>query len=172
MVRNFKGVKPKLGTGVWIAPTATVIGDVELGENANVWFGTVIRGDVFPIRVGRGTNIQDNCVLHVSGGEHPTTVGEDVTVGHGVTLHGCTIGDRALVGIGSIVLDGAVVGEEAMIGAGSLVTPGTVIPPRVLALGSPCRVKRPLTEQELAHLQVSAPHYVQLAQSYAADEQG
>jgi carbonic anhydrase/acetyltransferase-like protein (isoleucine patch superfamily) len=172
MVLAYKGTRPKLGAGVWIAPNATVAGDVELGEDANVWFGTVIRGDVFPIRIGRGTNIQDNCVLHVSGGTHATTVGEDVTVGHGVTLHGCTVGDRALVGIGSIVLDGASIGEEAMVGAGSLVTPGTVIPPRVLAVGSPCRVKRPLTEQELAHLRVSAPHYVQLARGYAAEEQG
>jgi carbonic anhydrase/acetyltransferase-like protein (isoleucine patch superfamily) len=166
MILPFGDSQPRLANGVWIAPTATVIGDVEIGEGSSLWFGAVVRGDVYPIRIGRGTNIQDNSVLHVSAGEHAVQVGNDVTVGHAVTLHGCTVGDGALVGIGSIVLDGAVVGEEALIGAGSLVTPGTVIPPRVLALGSPCRVKRPLTEEELAHLRASGPHYVELAKLY------
>lgn len=168
MILAFEGRTPLLRGDAWVAPGASVIGDVEVGEGSSIWFGAVVRGDVFHIRIGRGSNVQDNAVLHVSSGKFATVVGDGVTVGHAVTLHGCTIGDRALVGIGSIVLDEAVVGEEAMIGAGSLVTPGTVIPPRVLALGSPARVKRPLTVEELAFLRFSGPHYQELARRYRA----
>jgi gamma-carbonic anhydrase len=166
MILPFQGTSPRIHESAFIAPNAMVIGDVEVGEGASVWFGAVVRGDVFHVHIGRGTNIQDNTVIHVSAGQHATIIGEDVTVGHSVVLHGCTVRDRALVGIGSIVLDQAEIGEEAMIGAGSLVTPGTVIPPRMLALGSPCRVKRPLTDDELEHLRVSGPHYTQLAALY------
>lgn len=166
MILALETLVPQVHPEAWVAPTASVIGDVHLGEGASVWFGAVVRGDVFHIRIGRGTNIQDNSVLHVTTGKHATIVGDDVTIGHSVTLHGCRIGDRALIGIGSIVMDQVEVGEEAMIGAGSLVTPGTVIPPRMLAIGSPCRVKRPLTDEELAFLRYSGPHYAQLARRY------
>lgn len=164
MIYGLGHLRPTLAPDAWVAPGATVIGDVHVGPRSSVWYGATVRGDVFPIRVGAGTNIQDRSVLHVTTGRHATVVGDGVTVGHGVTLHGCRIGDRALVGIGAIVLDGAEVGEEAMIGAGALVTPGTVIPPRTLALGSPARVKRPLTDAELDHLRASGPAYEALAQ--------
>jgi carbonic anhydrase/acetyltransferase-like protein (isoleucine patch superfamily) len=168
MVISYQGRAPSLGRGVWIAPTATVIGDVELGEDVSIWFGTVVRGDVFHIRIGPGTNIQDNSVLHVTSGRYATVIGRDVTVGHAVTLHGCEVHDRALIGIGSIVLDQAVVGEEAMVAAGSVVTPRTVIPPRMLAVGSPARPKRALTDSELEHVRSAASHYVALARQYAS----
>ena len=166
MLVTHLGRTPKLGRDVWIAPTAVVVGDVDLGDDVSVWFGAVVRGDVFSIRIGSGTNIQDNAVVHVTTGQHSTTIGRNVTVGHAVVLHGCTIEDGALIGIGSIVLDGAVIGEGAMIGAGSLVTPGTIIPPRVLAIGSPARVKRPLSDAELDHVGNSGAHYVELARQY------
>jgi carbonic anhydrase/acetyltransferase-like protein (isoleucine patch superfamily) len=155
--------RPVIAPDAWVAPNATIIGDVHLGAGSSVWYGATIRGDVFHIRIGAGTNIQDHSVIHVTTGTHPTLVGDGVTVGHGVTLHGCSVGDRALVGIGAIVLDAAVIGEEAMVGAGALVTPGTVIPPRMLAVGSPARVKRPLTDAELDHLRASGAAYAMLA---------
>ena len=113
-VYELSGVRPALGRDVFVAESASVIGDVHLGDEASVWFGAVLRGDYFPIRVGARTNIQDNCVVHITADRAATTVGDDVTVGHGVTLHGCTVGDRCLVGMGSIVLDGAVLGEESL----------------------------------------------------------
>jgi carbonic anhydrase/acetyltransferase-like protein (isoleucine patch superfamily) len=151
---------------VFVAPSALVIGDVEIGEQSSLWFGAVVRGDVNSIRIGARTNVQDHSIIHVHGGSHPTLVGNHVTVGHRVTLHGCTIGDRCLIGIGSIVLDGARVEEDSMVGAGSLVAPGTVIPPRMLALGAPAKVKRPLTADELARLRDSAGRYARLAEAY------
>lgn len=168
MILPYKGQLPRIHPSAWIAPGATVVGDVEIGEDSSLWFGAVVRGDVFHIRIGRGTNIQDNSVVHVTTDKHPTILGDGVIVGHSVTLHGCTVHDRALIGIGAILMDQVVIGEESMIGAGSLVTPGTQIPPRVLAVGSPCRVKRPLTEQEIAFLHWSAPHYVKVAAEYRA----
>ncbi len=159
---------PTLGRDVFVADTARVIGDVHLGDEVNVWYGTVVRGDVHHIRVGARTNLQDNSVVHVTSGRHPTHIGAEVTVGHRAVIHGCTIEDRALIGMGAVVMDGAVVGQEAMVGAGALVTPGTVIPPRTLAVGSPARVKRPLTDDEVASLRRSAAHYVTLAARYVA----
>jgi carbonic anhydrase/acetyltransferase-like protein (isoleucine patch superfamily) len=151
---------------------AVVVGDVEIGADSSLWFGTVVRGDVNFIRIGARTNVQDHSVLHVTGGTHPTVVGDEVTVGHRVTLHGCTVGDRALVGIGAIVLDGATVGEESMVGAGSLVAPGFAVPPRTLVLGAPARVRRPLTAEEIEHLARSAERYVENARRYAAEGWG
>ena len=168
MILTFDGIAPRLGDDCWVAPSGVVAGDVVMGSGSSVWFGAVVRGDVFPIRIGDDTNIQDNAVVHVSGGRHATQIGHGVTVGHGATLHGCTVHDRALIGIGAVVLDGAVVGEEAMVGAGALVTPGTEIPPRTLAVGSPARVKRPLTDAELEQLRRSGPHSRLLAQRYRA----
>lgn len=143
-----------------------IVGDVEIGPGSSIWFGAVVRGDVNHIRIGARTNVQDHSILHVTGGTHPTSVGDDVTLGHRVTLHGCTVKDRCLVGIGAVVLDGAVLGEDSMVGAGSLVPPGMVVPPGMLAIGSPARVKRPLTPEEIARLRTSAGHYAAYAEQY------
>jgi len=166
MILTYQNKTPQLGSDVFIAEGSRVIGDVEIGEGSSIWFNSVVRGDVFPIRIGKKTNIQDNSVIHVTGGVHATRIGDEVTAGHRVILHGCEVRDRALVGMGSTILDGAVIGEEAMIGAGSLVTPGTQIPPRVLALGRPCRVVRELKEAEIQFLRASAEHYFELSQNY------
>ncbi|HLT31807.1 MAG TPA: gamma carbonic anhydrase family protein [Myxococcaceae bacterium] len=165
---SFKGIRPTLGPGAWVAGSAEVIGDVVLGEGASVWYQSVLRGDVQPIRIGARTNIQDLSVVHVTSFTHPTTVGEDVTVGHRAILHGCTLGDRVLVGMGAIVMDGVVVGDDCIIGAGALLTPGTQVPPGSMVLGSPGRVKRPLTDEERQFLGLSAAHYVELARKHAA----
>jgi len=150
----------------WIAPNATVIGSVILEHNASVWFNCVLRGDVHQIRIGQNTNIQDGTIIHVTGGLFPTAIGDCVTVGHAVVLHGCTIEDRALIGIGSIVLDDVVVGEQSLVAAGSLVTPGTRIPPRSLVMGAPAKVKRELTGEELARTEENWKHYVELKDAY------
>lgn len=157
---------PRLDPTVYLAEGVVVIGDVTVGEESSLWTHTVLRGDVYHIRVGRRTNIQDLSVGHVTSGTHALIIGDEVTVGHRTILHGCEIKSRCLIGMGSIILDGAVIGEESMIGAGSLVTMGTIIPPRMLALGSPARVKRELTPQEIAHLKESAENYVQTARRY------
>ncbi|XXF81435.1 gamma carbonic anhydrase family protein [Myxococcaceae bacterium GXIMD 01537] len=167
-LRSFRGQSPRVHPSCFVEDSAQVIGDVELGEDASVWFNTVIRGDVNSIRIGKRTNIQDLTMIHVTSSEHTTTVGDDVTVGHHVVLHGCTLGNRVLVGMGAVVMDGVEVGDDCIIGAGSLVTPGTKIPPGSLALGSPARVKRPLTEQEREFLLLSAAHYVHTAAEHRA----
>jgi len=163
IVRPYEGKAPRLADGVWLADDVVVVGDVELGASASLWYGVVVRGDVNRVSIGARTNLQDLTVVHVTSGTFPTTVGEDVTVGHRVVLHGCTVGDRALVGIGAIVLDGAVIGEEAMVGAGALVPPGMVVPPRTLVLGTPARPRRALTDHEVAGLRTSAARYVEYA---------
>ena len=165
-LRSFRESQPRLGARVFVADNATVIGDVVLGDDASVWFGTVIRGDVHFIRVGARTNIQDNCTLHVKTGTHPVNIADDVTIGHGVIAHGCTIERGALIGMGSRVLDGAIVGEQALIGAGALVPEGMRVPPRTLVLGVPARVKRELTPHELVRLEESWKHYVELKDHY------
>ena len=169
MIHSYLNQSPKIAEGVFLAPGCHIIGDVEIGEESSIWFNTVVRGDVFPIRIGKRTNIQDNSVLHVTSGTHATHVGDEVTAGHRVIIHGCTIHDRALIGMGSVIMDGAVIGEEAIIGAGSLITPGTEIPPRVLAVGSPCRVKRELRPEEIQFLEGSALHYAEMASNYLKD---
>ncbi len=157
--------RPTLGDNNFIAPTAAVIGDVTLGDNASVWFGAVLRGDIAAVRVGAGSNVQDNSVLHV--GDHdPCIVGDGVIVGHGVILHGCTIEDGCLIGMGAIVLNRAVIGRGSVLGAGALVTQGTVIPPFSLVLGSPAKVHRPLTDEEKEHHAVFAPKYIRVAAGY------
>ena len=166
MIRPFGGKTPLLGEGAFVAETASVIGDVIIGARSSIWYGAVLRGDVEKIRIGDETSIQDNTVIHVDSSGYSTEVGNRVTVGHGVVLHGCRIGDRALIGIGSIVLNGAEVGDESMIGAGSLVTPGTKIPPGVLAIGSPARVKRPLTDEEKRHVQEGVENYIRLCREH------
>src|SRR5262245_42121552 len=166
MIRPYQGKTPKLGDGVFIADTAMVIGDVEIGARSTVWFGAVIRGDVYYIRIGEETSIQDNSVIHVTHGQHATVVGNRVTVGHSVTLHGCTVQDRCIIGMGSTVLDQAEIGERCILGAGSLVPPGFKAPPGHLVFGNPAKVKRPLTQKELAWIESSADHYVELAKTY------
>jgi carbonic anhydrase/acetyltransferase-like protein (isoleucine patch superfamily) len=160
MLIAYRGILPQVAVDAYVAPTATVIGDVQIGSEAGIWFGVILRGDVNAIRIGRRTNLQDGTIVHVTSGTHPTVIGNGVTVGHGVKLHGCTIADGCLIGIGAIVLDGAVIGEHSLVAAGSLVVPGTIVPPRSLVIGSPARVKRILNEQEEEHLEQLAARYV------------
>jgi gamma-carbonic anhydrase len=166
IIRPFGGKTPTLHPSVLAVEDVVVIGDVDIGPDSSIWFGSVLRGDVHSIRIGARTNVQDLTVVHVSEGTHPTTIGDDVTIGHRVVLHGCTLKDRCLVGIGAIVMDGAVVGEEAMVGAGALVPPGMVVPPRTLVLGAPAKVKRDLTAEEVAYLPRSAAKYAARAKQY------
>jgi carbonic anhydrase/acetyltransferase-like protein (isoleucine patch superfamily) len=169
MIRGFQGKRPAIDASAFVAETATVVGDVAIGARSSVWFGAVIRGDVFHVRIGAETSIQDNTVIHVTHDRYATQVGDRVTVGHGVILHGCTVRDRVIVGMGAIILDQAEVGERCIVGAGALVTPATKIPPGHLVVGAPARVKRPLTDEELAWLESSADHYVALTAAYRSD---
>jgi len=171
-VRPFGGKAPRVHPTALVMDGSTVIGDVELGEESSVFPGVVVRGDVHHVRVGRRTNLQDGTVVHVTTGTFPALLGDDVTVGHRAVIHGCTIHDRCLIGMGAIVLDGAVVGPDAMVGAGAVVTPGMVVPPGTLVLGAPAKVKRQLTPQELDGLRASAAHYVELAARYRAEGWG
>lgn len=157
--------KPQLGTDAWIAPNATVIGNVHLGANASIWWNAVLRGDNDPISIGENSNIQDGSVLHTDEGI-PLTIGRDVTVGHLVMLHGCTVGDGSLIGIGSIILNRAVIGKNSIVGANTLISEGKVFPDRVLIVGSPGKVVRELSDEEVAKLQKSAAHYVDNARRY------
>jgi carbonic anhydrase/acetyltransferase-like protein (isoleucine patch superfamily) len=165
-IRPIGGKAPHLHDTVFAADGAVVIGDVAIGEQSSVWFGAVVRGDVNHVRIGARTNVQDHAVIHVTNRTHPTAVGDDVTLAHRVKLHGCTVRDRCLIGIGAVVMDGAVVGEESLVGAGALVPPGMVVPPRTLALGAPAQVKRALTAEEIAFFRTSAGNYVRYAQQY------
>jgi carbonic anhydrase/acetyltransferase-like protein (isoleucine patch superfamily) len=164
----YDGVTPTSGRDVFVAPGAYVIGQVTLGDHCSVWFGTVLRGDVGSIVVGARSNIQDLSVVHMTGGVSDVRIGDDVTVGHGVTLHGCHVGDRCLVGMGSILLDGVRVGHDSVIGAGSLITPRMVIPAGSLVLGRPARVLRPATDAEKRLGIDGAAHYVESARKYRA----
>jgi carbonic anhydrase/acetyltransferase-like protein (isoleucine patch superfamily) len=166
LIREFNGKKPRLGGGVFVAETASIIGDVEIGNDCSIWYGAVLRGDMHFISIGSRTNIQDNCVLHITSGTHPTIVAEEVTIGHAAIVHGCTVRKGALIGMGAHVLDGAVVGESALVAAGAVVSEGFVVPPRTLAAGVPAKVKRPLTDDELARLAMSWRHYVELKDEY------
>ncbi len=165
----YDGKAPRLAASAFLAEGTVVVGDVELGEASSLWFGAIVRGDVNHVRIGARTNVQDLSVVHVTSRTHPTVIGDDVTVGHRAVLHGCTVKDRCLVGIGAIVLDGAVVGPDAMIGAGALVPPGMVVPPGTLVLGAPAKVKRPLTPEEVAHLLESAARYAGYARRYRGE---
>ena len=165
-IYELHGVRPTLGRDVFVADTAVVAGDVWLGDGASVWFGAVLRGDCFPIRVGARTNVQDNAVVHVTGGEASTVIGDDVTIGHAAIVHGCTVGDRCLVGMGSVVLDGAVIGSDSFVAAGALVTPGTVVPARSLVMGRPARVARAVTDEDLARVAQGARNYLEYARDF------
>ncbi len=173
MLLRYKEWFPKTGNDVWIAPNATIIGNVELGDDASIWFGCVVRGDVHYINIGKRTNIQDLSMIHVThykkpdmSDGYPTIIGNDVTVGHRVMLHGCTIEDACLIGMNSTILDGAVIGKESIVGAGSLVTGGKKFPPRSLIMGSPARVVRELTQKEVDELYASALRYVDFKNEY------
>ncbi|MFN3417197.1 MAG: gamma carbonic anhydrase family protein [Caldimonas sp.] len=158
---------PTVHETAWVADSAQVIGDVHLAEDTSVWFGTVIRGDTAAIRIGRGSNIQDNSVLHADLGV-PLTIGEDVTVGHQVMLHGCTIGDGSLIGIQAVVLNNARIGKGCVVGAGSVVTEGKEFPDGSLILGAPAKVVRQLTPEQVERLRLGAAHYVQNARRFRA----
>ncbi|WP_118856156.1 gamma carbonic anhydrase family protein [Sphingomonas mesophila] len=162
------GAAPTFGEGAWAAPSADLIGDVRLGARASVWFGAVIRADNTPILIGAGSNIQDGAIGHSDPG-FPLTVGANVTVGHQAILHGCTVHDGALVGMGAKILNGAVIGARCLVGAGALVTEGKNFEPGMLIVGSPARAIRPLTAGELAGLELSALHYADKAAHYAAE---
>ena len=168
MIRAYKGIRPTLGARAYVDVSAQVIGAVELGDDSSVWMNTVIRGDVNRIRLGARTNVQDNCVLHVTA-QHPTVLADDVTVGHSVTLHGCTVERLCLVGIGAIVLNGAVVGEESIVAAGALVPEGMQVPPRSVVMGAPAKLRRALTEEERAGLRRYAENYVRYKDEYRAE---
>ncbi len=174
-IRAFKGFQPQLGERVYVDPTAVVIGDVVLDEDCSVWPLAVIRGDMHRIRIGARTSIQDGSVLHITHAStynpdgFPLTIGDDVTVAHQVTLHGCTIGNRVLIGMGAIVMDGTVVEDEVMIAAGSLVPPNKVLASGYLYVGNPARQSRPLSEKERAFLQYSPANYVRLKDAYLAE---
>jgi gamma-carbonic anhydrase len=167
MIYEYKGLKPKIGKNVFLAPGVVILGDVEIGDDSNLWFYTVARGDAHRIRIGNRTNIQDHCMLHVTTGRFPLTVGTRVIVGHRAVLHGCTIQDDALIGIGALVLDGAVVEQGAIVAAGAVVTPGSVIPAHRLAVGIPARPTRRVTEEEKSYHEENSLSYRAYAQNFS-----
>lgn len=162
----WKGVMPTVAESAFVAPNTSLIGDVVVSELASIWFGSTLRGDVMPIRIGARTSIQDNSVVHATEGWAPTIVGEDCVVGHGVILHGCTLGNRVLVGMGTVILDAVKIGDDVLIGAGSLITPRTEIPSGTLVLGRPAKPKRDLTDAERATIIDGAAHYVEKCRAY------
>ena len=164
-IYSLDGLAPQIADSAWVADSAQVIGDVTLALDANVWFGVVIRGDTDAVRIGQGSNIQDGSVLHADLGK-PLTIGDHVTVGHKVMLHGCTIGDGSLIGIGAVVLNGAKIGKSCLVGAGSLVTENKAFPDGSMIVGSPAKVIRPLTPEQVAGLHQSALHYIENARRY------
>jgi len=173
MIKSFQNITPKINKSAFIAENAVIIGDVEIGVEASVWYNCVLRGDVNSIRIGAKTNIQDGTIIHVSRGpEFATIIEEEVTVGHSATIHGCYIEKGSLIGIGATILDGARIGKYSLIAAGSLVTPNTVIPQRSFVLGSPARVKRELTNDEIENLQHFWRNYVKLSQIYESELNG
>jgi carbonic anhydrase/acetyltransferase-like protein (isoleucine patch superfamily) len=168
-IHPFRGRLPQLGRGVFVAPTAHVAGDVAAGDDVSFWFGAVARGDVHSIRIGARTNVQDGAVLHVTHEAHALEVGSEVVIGHAAVLHGCTVGDRSLVGIGARVLDGATVEGGAQVGAGAVVPPGMRVPAGMLALGVPAKVVRRLSDRERDEIGAVARRYVELKESYLAE---
>jgi carbonic anhydrase/acetyltransferase-like protein (isoleucine patch superfamily) len=172
IVRGFGERCPRIDPAAWIAPGAVVVGDVLVGADSSIWYGAVVRGDVHSIRIGARTNLQDQAVVHVTEGRFEAVIGDEVTVGHRAVVHGCRVGDGALVGIGAIVLDGAVVGEGALVAAGALVAPGERIPPNMLAVGAPARVKRALSDEERREQRERTLRYVETARLHRAWRSG
>jgi carbonic anhydrase/acetyltransferase-like protein (isoleucine patch superfamily) len=166
MLRPYKGCLPRVDPTAYVDDSAQVIGDVAIGAESSVWMTVVIRGDVNFIRIGDRTNVQDGTVVHVMHDTHPTVIGDDVTIGHGAIVHGCTIGNRVLIGMGAIILNGGAIGEDSIVAAGTLVTEGQVIPPRSLVMGSPAKVRRTLSDAEVASIQEYADNYVRYRLDY------
>ncbi|OHC75971.1 MAG: gamma carbonic anhydrase family protein [Rhodospirillales bacterium RIFCSPLOWO2_12_FULL_58_28] len=172
LIMPYRGVMPRIAPGVYIAPTASVIGDVEIGAGSSLWFGVVVRGDVNHVRIGEGVNIQDGTIVHVASnragrlGEFATIIGSGVTIGHGAIIHACTLEDGCFIGMGATVMDGVVVEAGAMIAAGALVTPGKRVGTGLLWGGMPARYMRDLTPEDIAHNADTAPHYMELAREY------
>jgi carbonic anhydrase/acetyltransferase-like protein (isoleucine patch superfamily) len=166
MIIEFEGRRPRINPTAFIAENAMVIGDVDIGPDANIWFHSVVRGDTNFIRIGSGCNIQDACVLHVVKDTHPLILGEGAVLGHRVVVHGCRVGRGSLIGIGAIVLNGAEIGEEAIIGAGSVVSPNTVIPARTLAMGIPAKVVRALNDKDVLMIRETKEEYLELKEIY------
>ena len=169
-IYSWKEHTPLLGKNVWVAPDAQVIGQVALGEDSSVWFSCLVRGDVHKISIGKGTNIQDHSVLHVTQGKFPLEIGDFCTLGHRVTVHGCTLKDYVFIGMGATVLDGCELGEFSLLGAGSLLTPGKKIPPRMLAMGSPAKVIREITEKEENMIRAIPEKYRLLKDDYCLEK--
>src|SRR4051812_41066157 len=166
MIRRYRGQMPRVPPSVYIDESAQVIGDVEIGEESSVWMCTVIRGDVNSIRIGKRSNVQDGTVVHVMTKTHPTVIGDNVTIGHGAIVHGCTIEDQCLIGMGAILLNGSHVGTGSIVAAGTLLVEGMKVPPRSLVMGSPGKVKRPLTDAEVGDIQAYADRYASLRLDY------
>jgi len=166
MLRNFRGILPTVAPTAYVDQSAQVIGDVHIGPESSVWMNVVIRGDVNAIRIGARTNVQDGAVVHVQTGTHPTTIGDEVTIGHGAIVHGCTIEDRCLIGMGAILLNGVRVGAESIVAAGSLLPEGFEVPPRSLVMGSPARVRRQLTDADVDSIRGYAGNYVRYRLDY------
>src|SRR5579862_6663022 len=171
MIRSFRGRLPKISASAYIDPPAVIIGDVVIGEQSSVWPCVVIRGDVNWIRIGARTNIQDGSVLHVMRDEHPLQLGDQVTVGHGAILHGCTIESRVLIGMGSIILNGAKIGAGSIVAAGTLVPERMIVPPGSLIVGHPGKVRRQLTDEELTSIDAYASRYVGYTEAHKAEQQ-
>ena len=169
MLRAFRGIIPTIATSAFIEETAAVVGDVGIGSESSVWFNAVVRGDVHYIHIGHRTNVQDLCLLHVTNDTYPLTLGDDITVGHHAVLHGCTIKDRVLIGMGAVIMDGAVIEEDCIVGAGALVTERMHVPSKSLIYGTPARVRRSLTDDELEWIKESALNYIRYAQYYISD---
>lgn len=168
MIDSIGGKKPQISSNTFIAPTSSIIGDVKIGSGVGVWYGAVIRSDSNSTVIGDRSNVQDNSVLHTEHA-HPLTIGSDVTIGHRAIVHGCTIGDRVLIGMGSIIMNGAQISDDCIVGAGALVTENTQVPPKSLVLGAPAKVKRELTNDEVALIKKASKHYEELAQIYISE---
>ena len=170
MIRSYRGRTPQIPASAYIDPDAVIIGDVTIGEHSSVWPGVVVRGDVNWIRIGARTNIQDGSVLHVMKDTHPLVVGDAVTIGHGVILHGCTIESNVLIGMGSILLNGAKIGSGSIVAAGTLVPEGAVVPPGSLFMGHPGKLRRALTPEDQASIEAYAARYIEYSETYKAEK--
>lgn len=167
MIKKFNNLTPKLGKNVYISDNAVVIGDVEIGDEVNIWFGSIIRGDMHYIKIGSQTNIQDNSVVHVTTAVSPTNIGTGVTIGHGAIIHGCTIEDNCLIGMGAIIMDDAIVGKGSLIGAGALIPPKINIPPNSLVVGMPGKIVRNVNREEAKMIKDRPIEYIELAKQYS-----